>query len=130
MSRILIADDEAYILRVISMWLSRNGHDVIEANDGREALEVLDRGRVDVIVSDMNMPHLDGLGLVKIIREERGLETPFLLLSARCDQTRLATLVEPYGVHLYAKPFVPSKLIADIDRLLGISSSFGMSNEG
>ena len=118
MAKILIADDEAHILRVISMWLTRTGSEVLEARDGIEALAVIDRETVDLIVSDMNMPGLNGLEFARILREERRLRIPFLLLTARCDQDSLARLIEPYDLHLYPKPFVPSRLVADIERLL------------
>ena len=118
MPRILIAEDEAHILRVLSMWLERHGYDVLGAANGAAALEILDNETVDMIISDMNMPGLDGLELVKAVREDRGLDVPFLLLTARCDQDKLASRLSPYGVRLYPKPFVPSRLVADIDRLL------------
>ncbi len=125
MPRILLADDEAHILRVMSMWLGRHGHDVLEARDGAAALELLDRQRVDMIISDMNMPGLNGIELVKAVRNERKLDVPFFLLTARCDQARLAQETEPYNVRLYPKPFVPSRLVADIDRLLQVEAAAG-----
>ena len=118
MPKILIAEDEAHILRVMSVWLERHGHDILEASNGAEALEWLDRESVDMIISDMNMPRINGLGLVKAVREERGLNVPFMLLTARCDRNKLLETLQPYHVHLYLKPFVPSRLVADIDRML------------
>ncbi len=128
MPKILIADDEAYIVRVIAMWLRRHGYDTVEASDGAQALEILDHQTVDLIISDMNMPEVDGLELVRVIREERGLDVPILLLSARCDQEKLSEQMEPYHVHLYPKPFVPSRLVADIERLLNSAVTQGMEN--
>ena len=123
MPSILIAEDEAHILRILSMWLGRHGYDVLEASDGAAALKILDRQTVDLIISDMNMPIVDGLELIRTVREERGLDVPFLLLTARCDQNKLAETMEPYSVHLYPKPFVPSRLVADIDRLLDTAAT-------
>lgn len=123
MPSILIAEDEAHILRILSMWLGRHGYDVLEASDGAAALKILDRRTVDLIISDMNMPIVDGLELIRAVREERGLDVPFLLLTARCDQDKLAGTMGPYSVHLYPKPFVPSRLVADIDRLLGTAAA-------
>ncbi len=123
MPTILIAEDEAHILRVMSMWLHRHGYHIIEAPNGAVALERLAREKVDMIISDMNMPRLDGLGLVRAVRNELRLQVPFLLLTARCDQESLAKKLEPYRVHLYPKPFVPSRLVADIDALLGAGAA-------
>lgn len=119
MAVILIVEDEAHIARVLSIWLSRHGHEVIEAPEGAAALKLLDLRPVDLVVSDMNMPGVDGMELARILREERRLTIPFLMLTARCDQARLANLAKPYGIVLYPKPFVPSRFVSDIERHLG-----------
>lgn len=123
MPRILVVEDEAHIQRILSLWLQRHGYDILEAADGAAALEVLDRETVDLIISDMNMPGMNGFQLVQAARNERHLDVPIMLLTARCDQDQLAEKMEPYGVRLYPKPFVPSRLVADIDRLLGVVES-------
>ncbi len=125
MARILIVEDEPHILRVTSMWLERHGHDVLEAHDGAAAFALLQRENVDLIISDMNMPVMDGLELARTVREELGLDVPILLLTARCDQDQLAKRLEPYHARLYPKPFVPSRLVADIDELLNTATPWG-----
>jgi two-component system chemotaxis response regulator CheY len=120
---ILIAEDEAHILRVLSMWLGRHGYDILEAPDGAAALDILSAQPVNMIISDMNMPCLDGLGLARAVREDLRMDVPFVLLSARCDQDQLARRAEPYRVCLYPKPFTPSRLVATVGRLLsGVSA--------
>lgn len=119
MARILVVEDEAHIARVMSLWLTRHGHSIVEACNGQVALDILAGEAVDMIISDVNMPELDGLELARVVRIERRLDTPFLLLSARCDQDSLCDRVRPYGVRLYPKPFVPSRLVADIEAMLG-----------
>ncbi len=129
MPRILVVDDEAHILRVTSMWLRRHGYELCEAFNGAEALAILDHHdpaspgapgshRIDLIISDMNMPVMTGLELLKTIREERKSDVPFILLTARCDQQELATELAQYGARLYPKPFVPSRLVADVEEML------------
>ena len=119
MARILIAEDEPPIIRLMTMWLTRQGHTVTEARNGAEALEKLDANGADLVVSDMNMPVLDGLGLIRAIREDRRLDMPVVMLSSRCDQASLAQQVGAYNVNLFPKPFTPSRLVEEIDRLLG-----------
>ena len=114
MAKILVVDDDAHTVRIMSMWLSRHGHEVLEARHGAAALEVLDAGPVDLIISDMNMPTLDGFELLKAVREDRGLDAPFLMLSSRCDQAALARQIEPYRALVCPKPFVPSRLVVDV----------------
>lgn len=118
MTRILVVDDEAHILRVTSMWLRRHDFEVLEAADGAEALALFDDHTVDLIISDMNMPIMSGFDLVKAIRGERGSDVPFLLLTARCDQEKLARELAEFGVRLFPKPFVPSRLVEDVKNML------------
>lgn len=122
MARILIAEDEAHIVRVMSLWLTRHGHEVFETPDGARALEVFRRESIDLIISDMNMPEMDGYELAKTVRDELHSDVPFMLLTARCDQETMSARLKPLNVHLYPKPFTPSRLVAQIDLLLGVGA--------
>ena len=119
MAKVLIAEDETHILRLLSMWLTKNGHEVIETRNGAEALKAIEAAVPDLIVSDMNMPLVTGEELARTVREDKKLSTPILMLSSRCDQTDLAERMKAYDVTLYPKPFIPSQLVAQIDALLG-----------
>jgi len=119
MAKILIAEDETHILSLMSMWLTKNGHEVIETRNGAEALEAIEVAVPDLILSDMNMPLVTGEELVRAVRQDKKLSTPILMLSSRCDQTDLAERMKAYDVTLYPKPFIPSQLVAQIDALLG-----------
>ncbi len=118
MAKILMVEDEVHITRLLSLWLGRHGHQVLEAANGVVALSLLDRERVDLIICDMNMPMLDGAGLVRVVRDERGLNIPIMMVTARCDHAKLIKEMKPYNVTFHPKPFVPSRLVADIDLLL------------
>ncbi len=122
MRRILIAEDESHIAHVLSVWLRRHGFRTLEARNGALALKLLETETVDLIISDMNMPVMDGLGFVREVREKLGEDIPILMLSARCDQGRLGEQLKPYHVQLYPKPFMPSQLVAEIERLLGMGT--------
>lgn len=117
MAAILVAEDDVQILRVLSMWLSRNGHEVLEARDGEQAIEALSGRLVDLIVTDVNMPRLDGLGLIRWVRESKR-DTPIVVLSSRCDQASMSAELSIYGINVHPKPFSPSRLLQEIDRLL------------
>ncbi len=123
MPKILVVDDEAHIVRVLAIWLGRHAYDVIGASNGAVALDILERDSVDIIISDMNMPNIDGLELVRILREERDIDVPIMLLTARCDQQRIARQIRTHGVRVYPKPFVPSRLVADIDSMLSVAAT-------
>jgi len=118
MAKILIADDDAHMLRVLSMWLVRNGHDVLEASNGEQAQTILANTDVDLMISDVNMPGTDGFGLIKWLRQHKDRNLPAMLLTSRCDQKSIADRLEPYDVHIHPKPFSPSRLVVEIERLL------------
>lgn len=119
MATILVVEDDVQILRVLAMWLTRNGYEVIEAHDGQEAVEALGDREVDLIVSDVNMPRVDGLALVRWARQDAKLTMPIIMLSSRCDQASIASQLSVHGIRVHPKPFSPSRLLAEIDGLLG-----------
>jgi DNA-binding response OmpR family regulator len=118
MATILVVEDDVQILRVLAMWFSRNGHQVVECRDGAEALEAVGANPVDIIVSDVNMPRVDGLELVRRLRTERRVDVPIVVLSSRCDQSSIAANLAVYGIRVHPKPFSPSRLLVEIESLL------------
>ena len=120
MAKILLVDDDAHIIRVMSIWLERNGYELVSANNGAQALEIIHGGGIDLVVSDMTMPVMDGATMVASMREQGYTDIPVMLLTARCDRDRIDKLIEPYNVTAYPKPFVPSKLVSEVERLLKV----------
>jgi CheY-like chemotaxis protein len=117
MARILIADDDAHIVRVMAIWLQRHGHLCTTVQNGQEALDRVLAGGVDIVITDMNMPVLDGICLAKDMRRHN-VHIPIVMLTARCDQEALNESLAEYAVRVFPKPFLPSQLVAEIDRLL------------
>ncbi len=124
MARTLVVDDDPHMLRVLSMWLTRNGHQVVEAHNGAEAQRRLDEATVDLIISDVNMPEINGLELVNWVREQEfGKELPIVVLSSRCDQELIGAKLKTHGVRVLPKPFSPSRLMVEVDRLLAAQTT-------
>jgi CheY-like chemotaxis protein len=119
-ARILVADDDAHIARVLAMWLGRHGHEVVTAANGDAALNAIEQAPVDLIISDMNMPVLDGIGLAGAVRAKIGPDIPMIVLTARCDQETLTQQLAAFNVRVYPKPFLPSQLVVEINRLVGV----------
>ena len=120
MSRILVVEDDPHILRVISLWLSRQGHDVLEARSGLQAIEAVEQGAApDVLVTDVNMPGMDGLALIERLvgtpAEPRGI----VVLTNRWDHAEIRERLSRWGVHVLPKPFSPSKLSGLVGSLTG-----------
>ncbi len=118
MSRILVAEDDPHILRVISLWLSRQGHEVLEARTGLAALELFRTGKPDVLVSDVNMPEMDGVELVETVLGEGRVLRGIIVLTNRWDHADIRERLAEWGVHVLPKPFSPSRLSDLIHELL------------
>lgn len=117
MSRILVAEDDPHILRVISLWLARQGHEVLEARDGLEALDIWRNQRPDILVTDVNMPGLDGLELLDRIVGNRNAPRGLVVLTNRWDHREIGQKLADWGVHVVPKPFSPTKLAELVNQL-------------
>lgn len=117
MLKILVAEDDPHILRVISMWLSRQGHEVIETRNGAEALEQFRTQRPAIVVTDVNMPIMDGLALLTAIADEPHQPRGVVVLTNRWDHREIAERLEASRVEVVPKPFSPSRLATLIDEL-------------
>ena len=83
MSTILVVDDYPVIQRILSLTLQINNHDVLTAGNGLEALEILNESAVDLVITDVSMPEMDGLALLSHLRAtERFTDLPVIVLTA------------------------------------------------
>lgn len=118
MATVLIAEDDATIRRVCAIWLERAGHRVVEAGDGQEARELLQTQEVDLLISDVHMPNLDGIDLVAWWREEKESSRPVIIISASCNREDIADRLQDLDVLFVPKPFSPQELTETIEGLL------------
>lgn len=122
MSTILIADDEARIRRLVSDFLKRDGHTIVEAADGKEALNILENRRpgLDMAILDVMMPGMDGFEVLRELREQEHGEThlPVMLLTARAEDADQVRGLEGGADDYVTKPFSPIVLAARVRTLL------------
>lgn len=118
MATILVAEDDSHISRVVSLWLKRNGHHVLNAEDGCKALELIRTQAVDLLVSDVNMPCMDGMELLQTVRAEGLLTKPAIMLTSRCDQVEIEAKAKSLGAVVHPKPFSPLHLMEAIESAL------------
>jgi two-component system KDP operon response regulator KdpE len=116
MSRVLVVDDEAGIRKVIQDALRREGLEVETAADGLEALKLLEREDFDLVVTDLNMPRLDGFDLVQKIREAG--DVPTLVLTVRQEERDKVRLLDAGADDYVTKPFGVAELLARVRALL------------
>ena len=115
--RILLCDDEIHILRAAEFKLKKAGYDVQIASDGQEAWEAIQRRRPDILITDCQMPRLDGCGLIRKVREDASLtDLPIFMLTAKGFELSHDAMSEKWNVTaVIAKPFSPRELLQRVD---------------
>ncbi len=116
LGRILLADDDPSLREVVRYALDRAGFEVVEAADGRAALDRFARQAVDLVVLDVLMPELDGLEVCRAIR--RTSQVPILFLSSRGEEVDKILGLELGGDDYLAKPFSPRELVSRVRAVL------------
>jgi len=114
--KILVVDDDAHIREVVQFALEKAGLEVIEAGDGRRALELFSQGNPDLVILDITMPEIDGLAVCREIRKSSDI--PILFLSSRADEVDRVVGLEIGGDDYVTKPFSPRELVARVQVIL------------
>ena len=116
---ILIVDDSASLRQVVGISLRGAGYDVIEACDGRDALAKLTGQKVHLIVSDVNMPNMDGISLVKAVKQLPAYKfTPIVMLTTETTDEKKKAGQEAGAKAWVVKPFRPEQLLAVAQKLV------------
>jgi two-component system KDP operon response regulator KdpE len=110
--QILLVDDEVAIQRAMAPMLRSRGYDVVVASTGREAIEVFEREKPDLVILDLGLPDVDGQEICRRIRERS--ETPILILSARGAEPDKVAALDQGADDYVTKPFGPEELIARV----------------
>ena len=118
--KILVADDEVYMLRLLEMTFKKGGYEVVPCRDGKEALALSASARPQLIVLDVMMPGLDGLGALRQLKEDAATrEIPVVVLSA-IGHALTRVEAEVAGAALFlAKPFSPNQLLLEVQKIIG-----------
>lgn len=124
-ARVLVVDDEHALRRLLRLYLEREGYEVVEADNGLDALSTVRRNSIDVALVDVMLPELDGFSLVRRIREESAL--PIILITARGEETnRVAGLelgADDYVVKPFSAPEIVARVRAQLRRARGLVSA-------
>jgi two-component system chemotaxis response regulator CheY len=116
--RILAVDDSKTMRDMVSFTLKKAGFEVAEAEDGKAALSVLTRGKFDLIITDLNMPNMDGISLIRSVRAgTQHRAVPILILTTESDGNKKADGKAAGATGWLVKPFNPEQLIATVNRV-------------
>ena len=110
--RVLVADDDPAIRMLVQRVLVRQGYEVLTANDGADAIEQLDRDRFDLLVLDLMMPRVDGIGVIAHL-QSRGATTPPILVMTAAAPDVLGRLPKDRIAKIITKPFDIDELVHD-----------------
>ncbi len=117
---IMTVDDSASVRQMVSFTLKQSGYDVVEAVDGKDGLQKLAGTKVDMIITDLNMPNLDGIGLIK---GARALPTckfiPIIMLTTESQDSKKSEGKTAGATGWIVKPFKPEQLIGVVKKVLG-----------
>jgi DNA-binding response OmpR family regulator len=118
--KVLLCDDEIHVLRAAEIKVSQAGFEVRMARDGQEAWEAILEDRPDVLVTDLQMPRVDGFELIRRVRGNAATrDLPILMLTAKGLEVAHQEIIEKWGVAaVLAKPFSPRELVRLIEQSL------------
>ncbi len=116
---ILVVDDSSTVRKFVSVSLSMQGFHVVTAEDGMDALEKLPREPIDLVITDLNMPNMDGMELIRTLRENPDYkELPIIILTSLTENT-LKAESKAMGIHSYLnKPFSLEKVQYEVSKYL------------
>lgn len=117
---VLVVDDSASVRQVQKMVLSGAGYDVVEAADGKDALDKLSRQPFQLVLTDLNMPQLDGVSLIRAIRGQAAHRlTPVIMVTTESQQSKKLEGKAAGATGWVVKPFTPEQLVAVVRKVIG-----------
>ncbi|MDH3257085.1 MAG: response regulator [Nitrospinota bacterium] len=122
MAKVLVIEDDAHIWKLIEYKLTKEKHELTWASDGLKALEILETFRPDLILSDIMVPYMDGIQILKKIKKNDELkDIPVIMLTSKAQEKDVIRGLELGAQDYMAKPFSPTELILRVNMALKIS---------
>lgn len=116
---IMIVDDSASLRQVVKMTLEKMGYDVLEAKDGKEALDKAKGKKINLIITDLNMPVMDGITFIKELKKlPEHKFTPVMMLTTESQQSKMMEGKAAGAKAWLVKPFKPEQITAAIEKLI------------
>jgi two-component system chemotaxis response regulator CheY len=117
---IMTADDSVSVRQMVAFTLRNAGHDVVEAENGRDALNKLNGTNVNMLITDLNMPNMDGIELIKKVRAKQRFKfMPIIMLTTESQDAKKKEGKAAGATGWIVKPFKPEQLVAVVKKVLG-----------
>tara|TARA_B100000614_G_scaffold140798_1_gene125158 strand:- start:94 stop:459 length:366 start_codon:yes stop_codon:yes gene_type:complete len=117
--KILTVDDSASIRQMVGFTLRQAGYEVLEAVDGQDGLTKAKADKADLVITDLNMPNMNGLELISALRQEGSYKfTPILMLTTESDDSKKAAGKQAGATGWIVKPFNPEQLLQVVGKVL------------
>ena len=129
MAQVLIADDEANLRKVLTALLKQDGHEATAVEDGIKALEVVERGEVDILITDLRMPGMTGLELLKKVRQ-RDPTLPVIVITAHGSVDTAVSALKAGAADYITKPFDKAELKQAVRKASALRESSIEAQEG
>lgn len=116
---IMIVEDSATMRQMVGFTLKRNGYEVIEAEDGNDALGKINGSTINMIITDLNMPNMDGLEFIRNVRQNPSCKyTPIIMLTTESQETKKSEGRAAGATGWIVKPFSPEQLMAVVQKVI------------
>lgn len=116
---LLIVDDSASMRQMVSFTLKDAGYDVIAANNGKDALTKLNGAKISMVITDLNMPEMDGIELIKQLRAMSGFKfTPIVMLTTESQDSKKMAGKQAGASGWIVKPFKPEQLLDTVKKFV------------
>ncbi len=116
--KVLVCEDDEMVLKMVEFKLEKEGYEVILAKDGKEAIELIETLKPDIIITDIMMPYLTGLEIVHKVRKQLNMNVPIIIVSSIGLEKTVLEAFQLGADDFITKPFSPNELSVRIKRLL------------
>ncbi len=117
LKKILICEDEEILLTALKFRLQKQGYELSLADDGQKAKELIDSEKPDLVVTDIELPHVNGLELIHYLRKDLKRDTPIVLIAPMENDEAILSAMKDGGTDFVTKPFKPVELVLRIRRI-------------
>ncbi len=118
-STIMTVDDSASIRQLVSFTLKQHGYEVVEAVNGSEAIRKLNQKKIDMLITDINMPEIDGISLIKKVRDDPSYKfIPIIILTTDSQGEKKEEAKAAGATGWIVKPFRPDQLVAAVRKVM------------